>query len=159
MRYSSIALLVVLLPIAVACGAHGSTENAATTEQRALSIERGLACPQCTDLPLDVCDQDICNDMRTVLLQKIASGESDKTIRDYFVQRYGTRVLLTPPKNSSTWIAWMTPFVGLLAGAVATVAFLRSAARRRQDRQAVENRTNLPPELRARIEGELRDFE
>jgi len=121
------AVLALLLAVAVQRAATVRAAGPAPADARALRIERSLACPQCTDLPLDVCDRDICRDMRTIIQQKIAAGDSDQAIRRYFVDRYGSRVLLAPPKSSFNLIAWLMPFLGLAAGAFAVYLFLRSA--------------------------------
>jgi cytochrome c-type biogenesis protein CcmH len=159
LRRSRLALLLPVLLLAAACSAHVASRRAVSAQQRELQIERGLACPQCTDLALDVCDQDICNDMRAILQQKVANGESDAAIRAFFVQRYGPRVLLVPPKTSSTWLAWLMPFAGLAAGAAVTAAFLRAAARRRKSNAMEQSLPRISSELRARVELELGDVE
>lgn len=130
--------------------------------QRELQIERTLACPQCTDLPLDVCDQDICNDMRALIHQKVTAGESDAAIRQYFVERYGTRVLLAPPKDMRGIIAWVLPFVALLLGAGLTLNYLRSARARGlsdSNSSANVNGATVSPGYRSRVEAELRELE
>lgn len=130
--------------------------------QRELRIERTLACPQCTDLPLDVCDQDICNDMRAIVHQRVAAGESDAAIRQYFVERYGTRVLLAPPKDSSGLIAWALPFLALLFGAALTTLYFRSA-RRKQLSAKPERPPPMTPDdvsaYRSRVEREIGELE
>lgn len=154
-----LALLVLaaapwLLP-AAAAHADGPT----SADARAIRIERSLACPQCTDLPLDVCDNDICKDMRTIIRQKIAAGESDQAIRQYFVDRYGARVLLAPPKNQGTLAVWLIPFAGLAAGSIALYLFLRAAhARRRHAAPSVLGAAALE-QYRGAIERELQQYE
>ncbi len=133
MKRSSLAgllLLTLALGVAARLVPPALADAPGSTEQRELSIERGLACPQCTDLPLDVCDQDICNDMRAVIHQKVLAGESDAAIRQYFVERYGSRILLAPPKDSANLFAWIVPFLALAVGAAIAAAFIRTAARR-----------------------------
>jgi cytochrome c-type biogenesis protein CcmH len=129
-----------------------------STEQRELAIERTLACPQCTDLPLDVCDQDICNDMRALIHQKVLAGESDAAIRQYFVDRYGGRVLLAPPKTSFNLLAWAFPFVALALAGFFVVAFLRVASRRPHQRSNPIATTSWQ-RYRSQIEQDLQDLE
>jgi cytochrome c-type biogenesis protein CcmH len=130
--------------------------------QRELQIERSLACPQCTDLPLDVCDQDICNDMRALIHQKVTAGESDAAIRQYFVERYGTRVLLAPPKDMRGIIVWVLPFLALLLGAGLTLNYLRSAQARglsNTNWSANVDGPDVSPGYRSRVEADLRELE
>ena len=154
-------LLIALLTLASvpkmapAASANGPTDAG----QRELAIERSLACPQCTDLPLDVCDQDICADMRAIIHQKVSAGESDAQIRDFFVQRYGARVLLAPPKRSFDLLAWIVPFLGLALGVAMTAAFLR-AARRRTPAPLPRSAMSLQlAGYRERVEREIEDLD
>jgi cytochrome c-type biogenesis protein CcmH len=123
----SFALLFCLMLSAHPAPPAVFADSPPSPDQRALRIERTLACPQCTNLPLDVCDQDICADMRAIIQQQVSAGQSDQTIREFFVQRYGSRVLLAPQKSSGDGFVWLVPFAGLLAGAVVTLAYLRAA--------------------------------
>jgi cytochrome c-type biogenesis protein CcmH len=153
------------LMAALLLGSRSPIARADTPEQgtdRELQIERTLACPQCTDLPLDVCDQDICNDMRAIIHQKVAAGESDKAIRDYFVQRYGTRVLLAPPKDSTNLLAWGIPFIGLLVGAGFVILYFQQSRRRAVPEPGSTARPPIaedPSAYRSRVERELREVE
>lgn len=161
MRLSTAGYLFLLMiqigrPLATAPAV--SADAPVSPEQRELRIERTLACPQCTDLPLDVCDQDICSDMRTVIHEQVAQGMSDAAIRQYFVVRYGSRVLLAPEKSPADLLVWIMPFVGLLAGAALTLAFLR-AARRTQTSAPVTNDSDEARRYRGLIEQEVREIE
>lgn len=147
-------LIAILRPIGVA-----NADSPAQDQQRALRIERTLACPQCTAVALDVCDQDICKDMRAIIQEKIVAGDSDEQIRQYFVARYGSRVLLAPPKNGRNAVAWLMPFLGLAAGGIAVYFFLR-ASRRSTHESALTRETDLALEpYRDRVELEIEQFE
>jgi cytochrome c-type biogenesis protein CcmH len=98
--------------------------------------------------------------MRTIIQQKIAAGESDPSIRQYFVDRYGSRVLLAPPKSSFNLLAWIMPFVGLAAGGLAVYLFLRSArGRGRAPLPATENEDAALSPYRRRAEQEIEQYE
>jgi len=70
--------------------------------------------------------------MRAIIHEKVATGESDRDIQQYFVGRYGARVLLAPPKDSRNFIFWALPFAVLALGTGLAILFLRSSMRRRQ---------------------------
>ena len=125
---TTIAIFLLVLTVLSAGAAKARADGPpASAADRQLRIERSLACPQCTGLPVDVCDRDICQDMRAVIQQKIAAGESDAAIERYFVDRYGQRVLLAPPRNGANLVAWLMPLAGLLAGGMFVYLFLRYA--------------------------------
>jgi len=165
-RKNVLACAVIAVVLLVGPGQHAPIAHAdpPSDTQRELGIERTLACPQCTDLPLDVCDQDICNDMRGIIHQKVTAGESDVAIRQYFVQRYGTRVLLAPPMDWRGIIAWALPFIALLLGGVLTAIYLRSARRRTLPSlvlsQAQDELKERPTAgYRSRVEREVKEME
>ena len=47
--------------------------------------------------------------MRVTVRERLAEGWSEEEIRQYFVDRYGERVLASPPKEGFNLIAWAIP--------------------------------------------------
>ena len=96
------------------------------TEAAVLGVEQQLVCPTCSNLRLDFCDLAICNDMRGVIRQQLAEGRSQDEVVDYFVARYGDRVLVVPPKSGVPLVAWALPAgAGVLAIAGAALMLRR----------------------------------
>jgi cytochrome c-type biogenesis protein CcmH len=58
---------------------------------------------------------------RDEIRAQMAAGASDDEILDYFVERYGQQVLLTPPSSGAGWLVWLLP---LLVAGGAVVGFL-----------------------------------
>ena len=75
--------------------------------------------------------------MRGIVREHLAAGESPAQVRQYFVDRYGDWILLAPPRRGFTLLVWLAPLVAVLAG-VAVVALpresldARAVARRRR---------------------------
>jgi cytochrome c-type biogenesis protein CcmH len=92
-----------------------------------LQIERQLGCPVCTNLPLNVCDNQICQQMKGVIREKLAAGQTPDQIVAFFVSRYGDGVLLTPPQQGFSLAVWYFPVVAVLLGAFAIGAFLQAS--------------------------------
>ena len=84
-------------------------------EARALSLEREIRCVQCENEPIAQSTADIAADMRALVRERIAAGDSDAEIRSFFRARYGDFVLFRPPMDGRTWLLWLAPL--LLAGA------------------------------------------
>ena len=59
---------------------------------------------------------------------RVKQGQTDQTIRDYFVSKYGRKVLLEPPKSGADLIVWGAPLVILFAGAIGLFSYLRRAS-------------------------------
>lgn len=120
-------LLPALLAIVLVAGTGPGHAMAQTElEQRALDIERQLLCPQCTNLRLDVCETQICIDMRAVIRERLDQGQSDAEIIEYFTGRYGDRVLADVPREGfNLWLfAWVGGSV-LLVAAVGAYVLLK----------------------------------
>lgn len=97
-------------------------------EARAQSLEMEIRCVQCQNEPIAQSTADIAGDMRALVRERIAAGDSDAEIRRFFRERYGDFVLFRPPFDSRTWLLWMAPFVLLACGFVAVMAVRRSGA-------------------------------
>ncbi len=128
-----------------------------STSAKELQVERQLGCPICTNLPLNVCDNQICQQMKGIIRQKLSDGETPEQVVDYFVSRYGDAVLLTPPQRGFSLAVWYLPVVGLLAGALVVWAFLRGSVRRQRalDRRLAADDPALD-QYRERVRRELR---
>jgi len=98
-------------------------------EARAQSLEREIRCVQCQNEPIAQSTADIARDMRALVRERVAAGDSDAEIRAFFRSRYGDFVLFRPPFDSRTWLLWGAPIL-LLGGGLAAVM---AAQRRRRD--------------------------
>lgn len=91
-------------------------------EARAQSLEREIRCVQCQNEPIAQSTADIAADMRALVRERVAAGDSDEDIRVFFRQRYGDFVLFRPPVDSRTWLLWGAPILLLGAGLAAIYA-------------------------------------
>jgi cytochrome c-type biogenesis protein CcmH len=123
-------------------------------------VSEGLYCPLCTGVRLDNCDLPLCDQMREVIRQKLAAGETGDEIKAYFVNQYGDVVLGAPPKRGGMIITWVLPLLTVLV-AGGWIAFLarRWARRCPPDAQEIENPDSLPREYLERVEQELEEWE
>ncbi len=102
-------------------------------EARAQSLDLEIRCVQCENEPIAQSTAEIAGDMRALVRERIAAGDSDEDIRAFFRQRYGDFVLFRPPFDARTWALWAAP---LLLGGAGLVAVL--AGRRRRSAAAVD---------------------
>lgn len=98
-------------------------------ETRARAVSRELRCVVCQNQSIDDSDAELARDLRRLVRERIAAGDSDRDVLDYVVSRYGDFVLLRPPFRASTAALWAGPAAILVAGAVAVVMFLRRRRR------------------------------
>ena len=89
-------------------------------EARASVISKQIRCVVCQNQSIDDLSAPLAADLRVLLRERIAAGDSDEQAVGYLVQRYGNFVLLKPPFQPDTWFLWLAPF-GVLA--IALMAF------------------------------------
>jgi cytochrome c-type biogenesis protein CcmH len=96
-------------------------------EARAEAIGHQLRCLVCQNESIEDSAADLARDLRHVVRQRVAAGDSDAQVIAWMVARYGNFVRLRPPLDPATLLLWGSPVIALLAGGGA--AWL--AARRR----------------------------
>ncbi|GAB4518737.1 MAG: hypothetical protein Kow0047_30200 [Anaerolineae bacterium] len=102
------------------------------TPEEVNAVARELWCPLCAGVRLDVCELKACEQMREVIAIKLAEGATADEIRAYFVEQYGPQVLGEPPRQGFTLLAWVLPFVVLVAGGAWLAFMARRWSQRRQ---------------------------
>ena len=118
-----IALLVVLL------FASPARADSATVGD----ISKQLICQCGCTMVLSNCTHAECavrEAMVALIEQKLAQGQSEEQIIQFFVAQYGEQVLAAPPKRGFNLMAWVTPFVALLFGGGVIYIALKKWVRR-----------------------------
>jgi cytochrome c-type biogenesis protein CcmH len=108
----------------------------AAQEARAGALELEIRCVQCQNAPIAQSTADIAADMRELVRERIAAGDSDDQIRAFFRQRYGDFVLFRPPWDARTWALWASPLILAALGLGALGAFRRSRDERFQPEES-----------------------
>jgi len=111
---------ITLIVSAAAAAALGPAQEA-----RAQSLEMEIRCVECQNEPIAQSTADIAADMRELVRERIAAGDSDEQIRGFFRRRYGDFVLFRPPMDTRTWLLWASPALLALVGVLAVGASLR----------------------------------
>ena len=99
----------------------------------------------CQNESIEDSGADLARDLRQIVRQRIAAGDSDHDIVRWLVARYGNFVRLDPPFLWSTLLLWGSPLIAL---AVGFAAVLLSRPRRPPG----------PPPLDAAEQTRLRDI-
>ncbi len=105
------------------------TASAQEVDLRARLIASKLRCPVCQNESVADSQSELSAQMRTVIRDKLAAGETEDQIVGYFVSRYGEWILLEPPRQGVLWFVWLAPVVALLGGAALVIAYLRRSVR------------------------------
>ncbi len=115
--------------IAVVLAAGGCQAQPLSLEEQAWEIDRSLMCPVCPGESIDQSQAELAKQMRAIVLEKLQAGQSRQEILDFFVARYGERVLAAPTKSGLNLLAWVVPGAGLIAGAIILLVVLRNMRR------------------------------
>ena len=96
-------------------------------EARARALSAELRCMVCQNQSIDDSEAPLAHDIRVLIRQRIAGGESNAAVRAYLVSRYGDFILLKPPFKPETWLLWLSPPLTLCAGLAAVLIARRRA--------------------------------
>jgi cytochrome c-type biogenesis protein CcmH len=123
-------------------------------ESRARDLSRELRCMVCQNQSIDDSEAPLARDLRLLVRERIAAGDSDAQVIDFLVARYGEFVLLKPRVNQHTLLLWLVPPLVLLGGGFA----LWRLSRRRGNFVAGndESAAKLTAEEQARLEALMR---
>lgn len=127
-RWAPWLVLAGLLIVALIVGTGGSNRPR-TQAQRVQHIASQLKCPVCEGQTVADSDALISRDIRGVIQQRVAAGQSDRDIISFVVHQYpGT--LLTPPATGVGIIVWALPVLAfVVAAGCLALAFVRWRAR------------------------------
>ena len=119
-------------------------------ESRARDLSRELRCMVCQNQSIDDSEAPLARDLRLLVRERIAAGDSDAQVIDFLVARYGEFVLLKPRLSPHTLLLWLLPPLALAGGGLA----LWAHSRQRSKAAVPEDQTlfKLTPDEEARLE-------
>jgi cytochrome c-type biogenesis protein CcmH len=97
-----------------------------TLDQRVHDVASQLKCLVCQGESVADSPATLSLQMRGVIRQQLQSGKSEQEVIQYFVSRYGDRILLSPPMQGLTLLAWLVPVALMIGGALLVFFVLRS---------------------------------
>lgn len=97
-------------------------------EARAQRLEAEIRCVVCENEPISESVSDRAEDMRREVRARIAAGDTDAEVRDYFADRYGEYVLLRPRLQAQTLALWLAPALFFVIAAFAYLRLARAPA-------------------------------
>ena len=118
-------------------------------EARARDLSRELRCMVCQNQSIDDSDAPLARDLRLLVRERIAAGDSNSQVIDFLVARYGEFVLLKPRFNLHTLLLWLLPPLALMGGGAALWVLSR---RRKSATQGGESALRLTAEEESRLE-------
>jgi cytochrome c-type biogenesis protein CcmH len=119
-------------------------------EARARELSRELRCMVCQNQSIDDSEAPLARDLRLLVRERIAAGDSDNQVMDFLVARYGEFVLLKPRVNQHTLLLWLVPPLALAGGGLAL--WLHNRRRQKSAGIADPSLLHLTEEEEARID-------
>jgi len=97
-----------------------------TLDQRVHDVASQLKCLVCQGESVADSPATLSLQMRGVIRQQLQSGKSEQEVIQYFVSRYGDRILLSPPWHGLTLLVWLVPIALMVGGILLLFVVLRS---------------------------------
>lgn len=111
---------------------YGNAAPRTSLDDRTRAVAQQLRCPVCQGESVADSPSGIARSMRGIIRRRLAEGQSPDQIKAYFVSKYGTWILLSPPTSGLGALAWLGPPLLLLGGLgllVTLVLFWRASGR------------------------------
>lgn len=102
-------------------------------EARARALSAQLRCLVCQNETIDESAVPLARDLRLLVRERLAAGDSDRQVLDFLVARYGDFILLKPRLSAGTMLLWFAPLLIFLGAA----GWLVVVVRRNSGRQTV----------------------
>jgi len=99
----------------------------ARQEAQAQALMETLRCLVCQGQSIADSDAALAGDMRSLVRQRIAAGETPDQVRAWLIERYGDWVSYDPPMTPATWPLWFAPVALLAIGGWLAARKLRRA--------------------------------
>ena len=127
-----VMIMLPLLLVAATPAAHYANTQLRdpAKEAQARALMETLRCLVCQGQSIADSDADMASDMRALVRERIAKGETPGQVRQWLVDRYGDYVTYDPPLSALTAPLWLAPLLLLGVGAViARASFRRKRGR------------------------------
>jgi len=146
----ALALLAAAWLATAALAASAATPVSPATDQAVTAVATQLRCVVCQNLSVADSPSETARQMREVIRERLARGETPEEVIAYFADKYGEWVLLSPRPRGFNLLVWVLPFVAVALG---VLVVLRAAAR--WTRCPAEPPEALAPADRERLRREL----
>lgn len=99
------------------------SDSAIEAMTRSLASE--LRCPVCQGLSIGDSPSELAGEMRDVIRDQLKAGKTRDEVRQYFIQKYGEWILLSPEPSGFNLLVYAIPVAFLLTGGWVVWRFVR----------------------------------
>lgn len=152
MNKIAFVLILVLLPVL----AYGQS-----LEDKAKDLEGKIIAPCCWSQPVSQHYSQAADEIRLEIRRMLAEGKTSQQILDYYVARYGERILASPRPQGFNLLAYVLPYLSLGLGMVGLALVLKHLKGRVRPVAAVQgvSADAADSKYAERIDRELRELE
>ncbi len=118
-------------------------------EARARSVMTGLRCLVCQNQSIVDSNAELAQQLRIIVRERVAAGDSSREIRASMVALYGDWVLMKPPFKATTGLLWAGPALIFVFALIGVIFYFR--------RRRTSGAAGLTPAEQARVEALLSD--
>lgn len=113
----ALAILILLAATPVAALDYaGESLPDPRQEAQAVQLMDSLRCVVCQGQPISGSNAGLAGDMRRLVRERIAAGDSPEQVRAWLVNRYGDWISFQPQVKPATAPLWLVPLLAVLAG-------------------------------------------
>lgn len=94
-------------------------------ETRARALTKELRCLVCQGEDIDESEAPLAADLRRLVRERLAKGDTDAEVLAYMRDRYGDYILMNPPLSFRTLLLWGAPVLVFASGLGVVVFFVR----------------------------------
>lgn len=100
-------------------------QEESSLDRRTREVASQLRCPVCQGLSINDSPAELAVEMKGVVREQLAAGKSPDEVRAYFVDKYGTWVLLEPEARGFNTLVYALPVLGVIGGALVVWMYVR----------------------------------
>ncbi len=124
-RPAFMGVIVLAAALAIAVAFVRGSAAPQTLDDRVHAVAATIRCPVCLNLSVADSPSPVAQEMRTQIRQELQAGSTPDQVRARFVAAYGQWILLAPPKQGLTWLAWLLPPLVVTGSGVAAALVIR----------------------------------
>jgi cytochrome c-type biogenesis protein CcmH len=120
-------LTALALAVLLTSAARAAPERV-VSESEVHAVAAELRCVVCQNLSVADSPSEMARQMRAIVRERLEAGENPGAVVQYFVDRYGEWILLSPRRSGFTLLVWLAPLAAVAVGlAIVTVRVRRWA--------------------------------
>ena len=147
--------LVLLVLVLAATPALAQPPATNVEDPRLYEVSSQLRCVVCQNLSVADSPSEMAQQMRALVRERLAAGDTPEQVLQYFVDKYGEWILLSPRRHGFNWLVWSAPLAAMAVGFVIVAITVRRWTARRRARAAGSAPPVVDAAMRERIRREM----